>query len=125
MSIFGEPHSLRRYLGFGVIAGMIAGTLAAVFGWNLLFVVGVAVPIAGVLAGLDRNAPIPVLPLIAVAIFCVSLAAMFAAIFKLGGMTDPLPLSMAQIAEHGMKPETFGPIVLIFCLVCGWIILKR
>lgn len=42
-SIIGEPHSLRRYVTFGAIGGLVAGTLAAVL--------GISLPLAALAAG--------------------------------------------------------------------------
>lgn len=47
----GEPHSLRRYIEFGIIAGSLAGIISTVLGVNLLLLGTAATAIAVWLAG--------------------------------------------------------------------------
>ena len=49
--IFGEPHSLQRYLVFGIIAGIVAGPAAAAFHFSLPIVAAIAGGVAAFGAG--------------------------------------------------------------------------
>jgi hypothetical protein len=50
-AVIGEPHSVQRYLAFGVIAGFLAGIVAAVFHLSL----PVVATTGGVLAALGAG----------------------------------------------------------------------
>ena len=57
--IVGESHSLKRYVAFGLIAGVVSGTLAAVFDLSLPIVTTVATVVAAWSAGIGRGPSIP------------------------------------------------------------------
>ncbi len=50
-ALIGEPHSLQRYIVFGMVAGLASGLVAAVSGIYLPYIAIPAVTIAGLLAG--------------------------------------------------------------------------
>ena len=59
--LIGEPHAIRRYVAFGLVAGVLAGIGAVAFSVPLLWTVVTAAAVVGATGGLGGQAP-PVPP---------------------------------------------------------------
>ena len=55
----GVPHSIQRYVAFRLVAGALAGVVAALLGFDLPVVAMVAGIVAGWTAGMDRSTGMP------------------------------------------------------------------